>query len=721
MFKKVFILILVISSIVCSQEKKVGLALSGGGAKGFAHIGVLKVLEEIKFPIDYISGVSMGSIVGGLYSIGYNVRDLEKIAGTVDWENIFVDFANRRELITEEKINYDRYLAELPIIDWDIKIPTGLIRGQKITELLNHYTWFTDEIKYFRRFNIPFSCVATNLKDGKAVRITFGKLSEAMRASMSIPTVFTPIVTDDYILVDGFLSRNLPAIDAKEMGADIIIGVDVGEEILKKDNVESFMDVINRTISYQGAYADLEQRKLCNLVITPDLHNFSSGSFDSALELIKKGEEAARKMIPKLLEIKKNILSNRDRKFKGRMEAPDSLMISDIIIEGNNKISDSFIYSQGGIYSSGFHKVSEIEEAVDRLYSSDYFKKVTFRIIKKGRKNILAFYVDEKNEDLFRFGMNFNSIDKTSLLLNGKIKNIWGSDSKLVTDFKLSSNWKLNIDYTIPLGIMDFAGLRLSFSASKDYLDLYNEDQHSMRFNNYQNSFEIYSGTFYSKVIDWGFGLKFEEQDYELKIGEIPDEIDDQINNESFLQLFSSLYLDTFDKTNFPTSGTKLNIRGEYIYALSDVPYHNDAKFRLYGDWQNAIPLSDKLTLNLRSQLGYSTLSGEEYYYVFSLGGIENFPGLERGELYGTQYLNLHLGGQYELFPNRFISLKWNIGKAATEWKNLFKEDDKQETKYISGILISFGMESILGPIEFIMASSSGNKDEFYFNFGYKF
>ncbi|MBI9072388.1 MAG: patatin-like phospholipase family protein [Melioribacteraceae bacterium] len=706
--------LIIFCSTLFTQEKKVGIALSGGGAKGFAHIGVLKVLEEIEFPIDYISGVSMGSIVGGLYSIGYSAEELEQIVNSVDWENIFNDSANRRELIIDEKNNFERYIAELPIVDWEMKLPTGLIRGQKVTELLNHYTWFADSEKDFRKFKIPFSCVATNLKDGKAVKLTFGKLSEAMRASMGIPTVFTPVITDDYILADGFLSRNLPAIDVKEMGADLVIGIDVGEEVLAKDKIESFMDVLNQTISYQGAYADMEQRKLCDLVITPELEKYGSGSFNSAEELIKLGEDAARKMIPQLLKIKNELLNNRNKIEHKIDEIPDSLMISDIIIDGNEKISDSFIYSQGGIYSSGYYKVSEIEKAVDRLFSSDYFKKVTFRILKRGRKNILAFYVDEKNEDLFRFGMNFNSIDKTSLLLNIKLKNIWGNDSKFIADLKLTSNWKFNLSYTIPLGIIEYAGLKLSYHASKDYLDIFYQDQHALRFNNYINSFEIYTGTFYSKVIDWGVGLKFEDQNNELKIGPA---VDENIDEGRFIHLFSSMYLDTFDKTEFPTSGTSLKIKGEWIYALSDVPYHENGKFRLIGDWQSAIPVYNKTSLFLRAQLGYSTLTGEEYYYQFSLGGIDNFPGLEKGELLGTQYLNIHFGGQYEIFPHKYINVRWNIGKTSNKWKMLF---DK-EHEYISGFLIAFGMESLLGPIEFVMSGSSRNKEEFYFNLGYKF
>ncbi len=217
-----------------SKRPKVGLVLSGGGAKGLAHIGVLRAMEKAGLTPDYITGTSMGSIVGGLYAIGYSADEIDSIVSTVDWDELLTNEIPLSDIAIEEKEYYGRYIAELPIEGVKVSLPKGLIEGQKLTELLTRLTRPAHGISDFSKFPIPFACVAANIETGLPEVLNKGFLPEAIRASMSIPTVFTPIEIDDKLLVDGGLVRNFPVQEVLDMGADIVIGVFVSSDLESK-------------------------------------------------------------------------------------------------------------------------------------------------------------------------------------------------------------------------------------------------------------------------------------------------------------------------------------------------------------------------------------------------------------------------------------------------------------------------------------------------------
>lgn len=226
------------------DRPKVGLALSGVSARGFAHIGVLKVLEEVGMPVDYITGTSMGSIVGSLYAIGYPVEELDNIARQVDWDDLFRDNVGRRYMSMEDKRWDARYQASLFLDRGRIRLPSGLVAGQKVSELLARLTWSVHHVSNFDELPIPFACVATDIATGEPVVLRKGSLPEAVRASMAIPTLFTPVIINDRLLVDGLIARNLPAQEVRKMGAHVVIGVDVGSDLWPVEDLESMVDIL---------------------------------------------------------------------------------------------------------------------------------------------------------------------------------------------------------------------------------------------------------------------------------------------------------------------------------------------------------------------------------------------------------------------------------------------------------------------------------------------
>ncbi|MCJ8346733.1 patatin-like phospholipase family protein, partial [bacterium] len=229
---------------------KVGLALSGGAAKGFAHLGVLKVFEREGIPIHLISGTSMGSVIGGLYSVGCTAIELEEELLKLDWEEILDDKPKRRNVSMEQKDQLDRYVVSLPFKDGHINLPSGLVAGQNMEAVLSKSAWPYHNVHDFRNFRIPFTAITTDLETGDAVTISSGNLPEAMRASIGLPNAFTPKRYRGKLLADGMMVRNFPVKDVIEMGADIVIGVDVGSNLFKAKDLDNLVNIMDQTVSF---------------------------------------------------------------------------------------------------------------------------------------------------------------------------------------------------------------------------------------------------------------------------------------------------------------------------------------------------------------------------------------------------------------------------------------------------------------------------------------
>ena len=210
---------------------KIGIALSGGAARGLAHIGVLKVLEQAGIPVDVIAGTSMGSVVGGLYALGYNADQLDTIVRAQDWFRLLTDPVDRRDLPVDRKIAADRIMLTLPIYRGGIHLPRSVVPGQRIWELLTRLTWSAHGVHDFHRLPTPFAAVATDLETGQAVVLDRGFLPDAIRASMALPSVFAPVELGGVVLIDGGVVRNLPAHDARALGADVLICSDVTDPL----------------------------------------------------------------------------------------------------------------------------------------------------------------------------------------------------------------------------------------------------------------------------------------------------------------------------------------------------------------------------------------------------------------------------------------------------------------------------------------------------------
>ena len=288
------------------KRPKIGLVLTGGGAKGFAHIGVLKVLEKAGVKIDYIGGTSMGAVVGGLYATGYNAQQIDSIFRNTNFEELIKDYIPRENKSFYEKRNDEMYAISLPFKKFSIGVPIALSKGMYNYNLLHKLTHSVRHIRDFNQLSIPFLCIATNIETGEQQVLNKGSLPQALLASSAFPTLFSPVEIDGKMLIDGGVSNNYPIDEVRKMGADIIIGVDVQDGLKTRNSLKEATQILLQISNLQMIEGMKEKIRKTDIYIKPDISKYSVISFDKENEIIKTGEDAALSVLDKINKITQN-------------------------------------------------------------------------------------------------------------------------------------------------------------------------------------------------------------------------------------------------------------------------------------------------------------------------------------------------------------------------------------------------------------------------------
>ena len=303
-----------------AARPKIGVTLSGGGAKGLAHIGILKAIDSAGLKVDYVTGTSIGAVIGSLYAIGYSGDTLEKIARTIDWDALLSNQSGLRNLFMEEKDEYSKYDIELPWVNNKFKISTGFLEAEELWLKLSELYFPVTDIKDFSKFNIPFRAIATDVANGQAVVLQSGEIISAIRSSMAIPSVFTAVHHEDKLLVDGGISRNFPVRDVKEMGADYVIGSIVSNGLLPPDKVKNVIQLLMQIAFFREAEDTKNEVPLCDIYIPFDLSKYNMGSFGDAEEILEKGIEEGKRLYPRFKQLADS-LNTIYGKFRGKRGA----------------------------------------------------------------------------------------------------------------------------------------------------------------------------------------------------------------------------------------------------------------------------------------------------------------------------------------------------------------------------------------------------------------
>jgi NTE family protein len=377
---KSFLVSFLISSFLFGQNQrpKVGVVLSGGGAKGYAHIGALKVIEDAGIKIDYIGGTSIGAIVGGLYASGYSAEELEEIMYSLDLNQMIMNEKSRKELPFFDKSYREKYILQLPFDDFKLSFPNAISSGQGTADELTYLFRHVHEVNDFNQLPIPFVCVATKLSSGESVVFHSGYLPQAVLASAAYPTLLEPVYINGELYIDGGVKNNYPVQEVKDLGADIIIGIDLQEGLLDEKDLNSATKVLEQIITYNISDKTKEQSKLVDLEIKPNLKGYSVTSFDDKDNIILAGKSAAEKMLPELKKIAS--LQGFPELEKPEISNDRHLLITELEINGLETYSRTYIKSKIGIKTPQLATYEQIRAGIKVLYSSGNFNKVFYRI-----------------------------------------------------------------------------------------------------------------------------------------------------------------------------------------------------------------------------------------------------------------------------------------------------------------------------------------------------
>ena len=450
-FAGILLLCFVTLDLHAQERPKVGLVLSGGGAKGMAHIGVLRAMEEAGLYPDYITGTSMGSIIGALYAIGWSVDEIEEIARTADWEQLLTNKINLDKVAYEEKNYYGRYLAELPVNKGKIGLPGGLIEGQELTQLLSNITLSAHGINNFDDFPIPFACVGTNIETGEAEVFRSGSLPEALRASMAIPSVFTPMEIDGELYVDGGLVRNFPVDEVRAMGADVVIGVFVSDSLAKKQKLNSMVSVLIQSAFVMSAHDSEQQMKKVDLLIFPDLEGYGTYSFDQTAAIIDRGTASGQEYLQTFKAMADTISTTAPERPPIKEIREGDFLIDHVEIIGNEFVQDEFI--QGKLRIDGGDRVSieRLEERINLLYGTRYFEKIVYTI--DASTNTLKIRIKEAPRASLKLGVHYDSENETNIVFNFTLRNFIFRNSRMIAEYDLGDNSRLNLNFLKYLGV----------------------------------------------------------------------------------------------------------------------------------------------------------------------------------------------------------------------------------------------------------------------------
>ena len=711
-----------------NKKPKIGLVLSGGGAKGFAHVGVLKVLEQAGIKIDFIGGTSMGAVVGGLYASGYNAAQLDSIVKTTNFDNLLIDYLPRSSKSFYEKRNDELYALILPFNKLKFGAPQSLSKGMFNYNFFNRLTLHARHVRDFNQFPIPFLCMATDIELGKQVVLDKGVLAQALFASSALPSVFSPVTLDGKLLVDGGVTNNYPIEEIRKLGADIIIGVDVQSGLRDKSQLQEATNVLFQITNLQTIEKMNANSKNTDIYIKPDITNIGAVSFERAKEIIQRGEEATFTIYEDLNKLADT--SNRYQKPKLKIES-DSLYIKNIVC--NNLIHYSKAYIEGKLkFKSGAKiRYKDLETGINTIDATHNFGTVTYSLEPNGSGDDLVINFTENPIITFlKFGLHYDGLYKSAVLANITTKNTLFKNDVASFDLIIGDNVRYNLDYYIDNGYNLSVGFnsqlnQFNKNVTKDISSLsIDPSVNSININFLDLTNQLYFQSIFAQKFLIGIGLEHKYLNINSETLATSSTIIDRSNYGS---VFGHLKYDSFDSQYFPTKGWYFT--GEMHNYLTSSNY--TGKFNPFSiakaDVGFAVTIVKKTTFKFQTEGGFSIGQNSVPYFDFVLGGfgympVNNFKpfyGYDFLSVAGDSYLKSSLALDYEIFKKNHINFSANYANIKN---NLFDSLDWISIPKYSGYALGYGLETILGPVEVKYSWSPETKKGFtWFSIGFCF
>ena len=726
-------------SIPQKQQKtpKVGLVLSGGGAKGFAHIGVLKVIDSLNIKIDYVAGTSMGAIIGSLYASGYSGKQLDSIFKAVNFEDVINDNLPRSAKTFYERDNSEKYAVTLPFTNFKINLPSALSRGQNVFNLMSMLTLHVADISDFEKLPIPFFCVATDVETGMAVILDQGNLAQAVTASGAFPSLFQPVVIDDQVLIDGGVINNYPIDELKAKGMDVIIGVDVQHGLSKREDLNSAPSILLQINNYRTISDMVKKVERTDIYIKPDIKDYTVISFSEGKKIIESGVLATQQEMDALKRLPK-YKTARDSKLN--LISKDSISINKIIVQGNKRYSRAYVMGKLKLIENEKVSYADFNRGANNLIATNNFTTFYYEFENTDTPHVFNLVATVKESSITSFlklGLHYDDLYKSAALVNFTKKQALLADDVISLDLILGDHVRYNFEYYIDKGFYWSIGLKSRFNQfnrnvnARLFLDDYEQSIEGL--NKIDIELQDQTNQFYFQTLfrkDFSLSLGAEHKRLKIKsetvLANVPDE-KRIFENTDYLSVFGTLRLDTYDSKYYPKKG--IYFSGDFHLYLHASHFNKDFnEFSIAkADIGYAFGITDKLSANLFTQGGFKIGDNNTQTLDFALGGYGNnfinnfisFYGYEYVSLTGDSFVKATLSLDYELFKKHHITAAANysnIGYGLFETGNWFSTPD------YSGYALGYGLETFLGPLEVKYTYSPERKRSIWlFNLGFWF
>ncbi|GLR77015.1 patatin-like phospholipase family protein [Aliivibrio sifiae] len=739
-------LCLFVSPLVFAEQArpKIGLVLAGGGAKGAAHIGVLKALEEMHIPIDYITGTSMGAYVGGLYASGMSADEIAEFIGTVNWNSGFVDKVERSEREIRDKEYEDRYQigTDIGFSFTELKAPKGFVQGQNMAKILRTTSGNVSYLQSFDDLPIPFRAVATDIEKLEPVILDKGNLAEAMMASMSVPGALPPVEYEGRLLVDGGSVNNMPVDVARDMGADIIIAVDIGSDYLEAEDISSYLSVMGQLTNYIVKNSTKQQEALLNnndIFLAPNVGKMDTAEFDKMPFAYGKGYDIAYEQH---LKLDKLVLSaseyqaylNEKEKKTSKLKRGNNLKIDHITLNNNSSYSERMLLEYLQIDEGEIYTSDQLEAKVRALYTIDRFERIDYfyQTTSDGETELVV-DVNEKswgpNYLDFRFALEDDFYNESKYSLGFSINftdiNIIGlseNSSELRTNFELGTDKLMQAELYTPFlsNQLLFSSLKGTYSVTQtqfrptptlDNIDNYLPTEYS------ELEFEASLGIQPALWSDFRVGARYTTGDLVLNI------LPDYNSNYERQGIFVQYRLDTLDNFTFPTKGFYLF--SEYLYSedtlgeISSSDMIDDSVVELTVNGRFAYTIK-RHTLVVHGEYGVvENKSGGIPLEPKSLGGFLHLSGISKDSLSGENLAFASLVYRYRLMDNDFGLFQSPIylGTSLEQGSVWNDEHFSDAPMYTAGSIFA-GIDSPLGPIILAYGRTEQNHESVYLSIG---
>ncbi|WP_343488201.1 patatin-like phospholipase family protein [Allomuricauda sp. d1] len=726
---------------------KVGVVLSGGGAKGLAHIGALKAIEEAGVKVDYIGGTSMGAIIGGLYAAGYTAKELDSIFKGTNLAELIQDDVPRGAKTFYEKEDSERYALALPFDNFKVSFPQGLSGGQNVYNELVRLLFHVKDVDDFDKLPVPFVCIATNVETGEEIVLDQGYLPEAIMASGTLPSLFEPAEIDGKILIDGGVVNNYPIEEVRAMGADVIIGVDVQHGLSERESLSSATEILLQINNYRTVKDMREKSKKTDIYIRPDIDEFSVVDFEKRDEIIESGETAAKDQITILTDVAQR--QKGHKKERRAINKTDSLSINRLIIEGGNNHTRGYV--KGKLRFDLGERVSfkELRQGINNLAATGNFKAIRYQLVSNGLGTDLVLKLKEDPVKMhIKMGAHYDDLYKSSALINLTRKNLLTRDDVTSFDFILGDHIRYRFDYYVDKGAYWSFGFNSSFTdfdeeidfnlirSNFDVIDDPNISEINLDVTDFTN--QIYLQTVLREEFAFSLGVEHKLLRYSTRtLNQISPENDGAFQptsgertffeDSNYFSTYGKLTLDTYDDKYFPKRG--LYFDGDFHFYLLSSDFNDNfkefsiAKARMGGAFT---PLN-KLHLNIETEGGFKLGTSGVSSLDFVLGGFGNdlvnnfipFFGYDFLSLPGNSFVKAYGRLDYEVAPKNHILLTANIANVADD---LFRTGEWFTEPDFSGFGIGYGLESFLGPVQIYYSWSPQVDDgNLFFSVGYWF